>query len=394
MRGSGSNINVSTYRKSVVANRRAPLRTNDTIFSINTAGQTGALGTNNTNNTGSLSWFAAENFGSGLAGSTLNIKTTDIGTTTQANRIIANDSFATITTDQLNLTKGGGRSGGAVLSVAATTGELLFRAGDVNIMDAGSTWQSAFAPGFKYTGLMSSSTQTNSGSYFEMSSRWKASAGTSTYAPPQSGWGLGKFGFSADNSTTNTSQVNAGSIQSRATENWTNTATGSKLIFSANRTGAVFNEVAVFDMSPETTTLNSDTQLFRDGAGSSTYLNLDANTARFSVPVTTDITTTTINEGTTYTPAFTVDNNISVQINQLAGGTTVIDLASLTGNGRGGSYNILVFNNTASGTPIQVKNTRINTNNLTTHTIPSGNRIIINAYVVGDYATAQHLNVA
>jgi hypothetical protein len=90
-----------------------------------------------------------------------------------------------------------------------------------------------------------------------------------------------------------------------------------------------------------------------------------------------------------------VDNNISVQIDTLSGGTTVIDLINLTGNSRGASYNILLFNNTASGTPIQVKNTRINSNNLTTHTITTGNpRIIINAYVVGDYATATHLVVA
>jgi hypothetical protein len=52
-----------------------------------------------------------------------------------------------------------------------------------------------------------------------------------------------------------------------------------------------------------------------------------------------------------------------------------------------------VFNNTGTGTPIQVKNTRINTNNLMTHTITTGNRIIINAYVVGDYATATHLQI-
>jgi hypothetical protein len=112
------------------------------------------------------------------------------------------------------------------------------------------------------------------------------------------------------------------------------------------------------------------------------------------VPVTTEITSATVLEGTTYTPAATVDNNISVQLNANGGGTTVFDLASLTGNSRGASYNILVYNNTGSGAPIQVKNTRINSNNLTTHTITTGDRIIINAYVVGDYATATHLNVA
>ena len=142
-----------------------------------------------------------------------------------------------------------------------------------------------------------------------------------------------------------------------------------------------------------TLALAGDTITLENAAGTD-FVVIDANTAKFNVPVTTEITTTTISEGTTYTPAATVDNNISVQIDTLAGGTTVIDLASLTGNSRGASYNILVFNNTASGTPIQVKNTRINTNNLMTHTITTGNRIIINAYVVGDYATATHFVVA
>ena len=142
------------------------------------------------------------------------------------------------------------------------------------------------------------------------------------------------------------------------------------------------------------TTIKGDAITLEDNAGTD-FAVLSANTAKFNVPVTTEITTTTISEGTTYTPAATVDNNISVQIDTLAGGTTVIDLASLTGNTRGASYNILVFNNTASGTPVQVKNTRINSNNLMTHTITTGSpRIIINAYVVGDYATATHLVVA
>jgi len=141
------------------------------------------------------------------------------------------------------------------------------------------------------------------------------------------------------------------------------------------------------------TTVRGDAITLEDNAGTD-FAVLSANTAKFNVPVTTELTTTTISEGTTYTPAATVDNNISVQINTLSGGTTVIDLINLTGNSRGASYNILVFNNTASGTPIQVKNTRINSNNLMTHTITAGDRIIVNAYVVGDYATATHLVVA
>jgi len=105
------------------------------------------------------------------------------------------------------------------------------------------------------------------------------------------------------------------------------------------------------------------------------------------------ITTATVTEGATYTPAATDNNSISLTVNT-GSGTTIIDLINLTGQGTGGMYTIMIHNNAASGTPIQIKNTRINTNNLTTHTIPTGDRIMVTAYIVGDYATAEHLNVA
>jgi hypothetical protein len=105
------------------------------------------------------------------------------------------------------------------------------------------------------------------------------------------------------------------------------------------------------------------------------------------------ITTATVTEGGTYTPAATDNNSISLTINT-GSGTTIIDLIDLTGQGTGGMYTIMVFNNTATGTPIQVRNTRISAGNLTTHTIPSGERIMVTAYIVGDYATSEHLVVA
>jgi len=439
MLNKGSEINVFTSRKSTVATRRAPLKTNDSVFNLNATGQIGAVGTSTTTQVGQLQWLAKQDFTTSVAGSTAIIKTTDTGTLTLANRLSMNDAAATLTTDSLTITKGRGASGGATLNMGATTtNEVLLSVGDVNIAQMGSTWQTAFSPGYKYTGLMSSSTQTGSGSQFEMSSRWKASAGTSTYDPPQSGWGLGSFTFSADASTTNTNQIQAGFIRAYATENWDSTHYGSRIVINVNKpgTGGGFE---VMNIKTDNTTISTDilnindstnagyarfdstkasfnkpvvlngstsgsvslsasatgSQLILQDSGFTTLATISASTANFTVPVTTEITSTTISEGTTYTPAATVDNNISVQINTLAGGTTVIDLASLTGNSRGGSYNILVFNNTASGTPIQVKNTRINTNNLMTHTITTGSpRIIINAYVVGDYATATHLVVA
>jgi hypothetical protein len=105
------------------------------------------------------------------------------------------------------------------------------------------------------------------------------------------------------------------------------------------------------------------------------------------------ITTATVTEGSTYTPATTDNNSISLTINT-GSGTTIIDLINLTGQGTGGMYTIMVHNNAATGTPIQVRNTRIGAGNLTSHTIPAGERIMITAYIVGDYATSEHLVVA
>jgi hypothetical protein len=207
---------------------------------------------------------------------------------------------------------------------------------------------------------------------------------------------IGSFKFNGNANTSTSPGVPAGpgaQITAVATETWTTSANGTKFNFSAIKTGTL-TDVTVISGSSDSTIFKSDAFTFQDSA-STTFAAISASTAKFNVPVTTELTTTTISEGTTYTPAATVDNNISVQINTLAGGTTVIDLASLTGNSRGASYNILVFNNTASGTPLNVINSRISGSNLMSHTITTGSpRIIINAYVVGDYATATHLVVA
>jgi hypothetical protein len=104
------------------------------------------------------------------------------------------------------------------------------------------------------------------------------------------------------------------------------------------------------------------------------------------------ITTGTVTEGSTYTPDATASNSISLTINT-GSGTTVVDLINLTGQSTGGMYTIMIHNNAASGTPVQIKNTRINTNNLTSHTIPTGERIMVTVYIVGDYATSEHLVV-
>lgn len=217
--------------------------------------------------TGLIRLRAAEAWSSGLNNTgtqlivALQPTATALTTSSLVATLINSPANTTINSNTVNIGRGSNAPvGGAVLNMggSGTTGGAYLQVGDVNIAQMNSSWQTTFAPGFKYTGLMSSSTQTSNGSTFEMSSRWKAAAADVAYVIPQNGWGLGKFNFSADNTTTNTNQVVAGEIKSQASENWSNLTTGSKLTFNANRKGAVNDGRVVLDMSPETTNLTSD----------------------------------------------------------------------------------------------------------------------------------------
>ena len=146
-------------------------------------------------------------------------------------------------------------------------GGAFLQVGDVNIAQMASSWQSVYSPGFKYTGLASSSTLTGNGTLFEISSRWKANAGTSTYDPPQTDWGIGAFQFSADNSTTATSQKPAGQIRVVATENWDATHWGTKITLDANVQGTGGGK-QVASLSPETSSISTDALAFNDSSGS------------------------------------------------------------------------------------------------------------------------------
>lgn len=241
----GSVISFNTARKSTVSTRRVALKTGDDVALITANGQTGALGTNTNRQTASMAFTATEDFTTSVSGTKFTVNTTETGTNTNSNRIDASSTATGFITGSFNVT--------------TPAGFLTLSAGDVNIMQANSTWQSALSPGFKYTGLMSSSTQTNNGSTFEMSSRWKANAATPTFAPPQSGWGLGKFSFSADNTTTSTNQIVSGEIKMLAAENWDATHYGTKMQFNINGLGTTGSFNAL--------TLNPDSATFAQPVG-------------------------------------------------------------------------------------------------------------------------------
>ena len=335
--GSGNGISTTTSRKSTVVNstpalsRRAPLKNNDGIFAFNINAQNGALGTNTTAQVGNFNWIALEDYTTSAAGSAFVLRTTDIGTTNLNNRIFIDSGSGTITTGTLStsnhLTVGGdltingndikGSGGLKAIELQGDNANLftfsnqltvndasgntnayfnntnktfgmtngstsLLQFGDVNIAQMGSTFQSVYAPGFKYTGLMSSSTQ-QMGSYFEISSRWKTASTDTNYTAPLSGWGLGQFGFSANKGINDASQEAAGGIVIKATENWDSTHYGSEFVMSANKKGNA-GQRQVLRLSPELALYNSDSHILQSEGGTE-FLNINSTRAKFSRPV-------------------------------------------------------------------------------------------------------------
>jgi hypothetical protein len=292
-----------------------------------------------------------------------------------------------------------GSGGLSAVTLTNDNSSTIIRGDTTSIVSAaGKTFSNILETGGKVTSTLIQNRATSASEFATSSWNTYRSTDSINYTPTQNTDVLGEFKFNGNANTSTTPGVPGspgGNVVVSATENWTSTANGTRINFLAIKQGTL-DSYPVFTANPTGSEFRADSFTFSTAVASPvTLATIDSTAATFTVPVVTDITSTTISEGTTYTPAATVNSNLSIQINALAGGTTIIDLASLTGNNRGASYNMLVFNNTGSGAAIQVKNTRINSNNLMTHTITTGSpRIIINAYVVGDYATATHLVVA
>jgi len=151
------------------------------------------------------------------------------------------------------------------------------------ILNANTAYGTTFAPGYKHNGVMATTgAPISSGTTFEMATQYKATSGSATYTPPNSGWGLGKMMFSAYANTDGSGQSQAGQIAAIATENWSSTATGSKLVLSAQKQGVFFSPVDIATLQPEGSTFKSDSYTLKNSANSATYLTL-TSTAGFPV---------------------------------------------------------------------------------------------------------------
>jgi hypothetical protein len=108
----------------------------------------------------------------------------------------------------------------------------------------------------------------------------------------------------------------------------------------------------------------------------------------------TTLTTASVTEGATYTPAVGVSTYIDLTINA-GSGTTVIDLVNLTATSTiGQQHYIMAHNLTGSSTQVHVINSRISSNVLISHSVPNTQekRTLFLITIVGNYAAGSALS--
>jgi hypothetical protein len=453
----GSNILIGTSRKSTVSGRRAPLKTNDELFRIQANGQTGAIGTNTASAIGIVRFKATENYTTSAAGTVFEVLTTNTGTNTVSTRSSLSNTLAQYNSDQnlfqhsdgtnlLNLTKAlaalssdtltlessGGvdnltidSSGNVVISRGNLTvaGNLrlnnntiqgsggqtaIFTSGDnSNITLTGSQVRFNDANGknivnaFESDGKVSMSvnqTRASSGNDFALTNftTLRSSDGIN-YTPTQANDVIGQFKFNGNAYTGTNPGVPLGpgaQISANATENWTSTANGTRMNFTVLKTGTL-TDVNVIGISSDAALFRSDAYTFQDSNGTD-YLRLTSTGSICNQNQRTNITTASITEGATYTPAATITNYIELTINEGTGSpTSNIDVTNLTASSTNGAqYTIMANNLTASSATVHVINSRISTNVISSHSIPTSgeHRAMFLITVIGNYAGATHIS--
>jgi len=366
----------------------ATLNSGDTIGTIASTGYTSTIGWINdtipavpaaiTMNT-TEAWVSNTNLGTNFV---VNLAPTATTITSAANLIQCintNPQSSTYRSDAFTFRQG--KSGTTDLLTLGTTSSTL-KAKTIYLQDTSNTINSVIVTAGDPAGAgfndrvaqirqFSAITTTGEASTMTFQSA-RYNTGTSQYSPTLNGDEIGTFFFNGNYNTGATTAINGPTARfgAIATETWTSTANGSRFYVSTINTGtttstermtlsntnATLSSDAIAletssgtDMMTMTTAnmaLSSDSILLQDSSGND-YLLINSNEALFSKPVRTTITTATVAQGGTYTPAATVMNSIVLTITS-GSGTTYIDVDNLTVAGENGVYDVLVYNNTGS----------------------------------------------
>jgi hypothetical protein len=181
----------------------------------------------------------------------------------------------------------------------------------------------------------------------------------------------------------------------RAAEDFSTARGGSRFTIETTNIGgtSLTERMSTDNLS---TTFRSDAYTF-DSTSGTDYLVINTDKALFSKPVRTSVTTGTVAQGGTFTPAATANNSIIVEITAGTNAVTRIDVNNLTVAGENGVYDILVYNNTGStlnNNDIEIINGAGNVVLQHNGSIANGARALFEVNCIDIYAGASFMAVA
>lgn len=319
-------VNYNGYRR--VAGNNVATKTNDRLgqFTFNGNINTGTGGPSSNVVGGEIRVYATEDWDNTKAGTGIALEITKQGTNTNTNVFLSSANQTEVTGDTIILkdTSGENLAQLTAANSAITTDRLDVRGSTVD-----SPYMVLFKDGGNDVVLGLSQTRATAGyenAVFNFTTQ--RSADGINYTPTQNGDILGEYKFNG-NAYTSTTPGTAGPtafINVSATENWTNTAQGSRFNFSANRTGGTTAYTVIqgtpdqLDLQAATINLNSYTGTALTSASigyTRTYGEFAyVNAAGFDIPAQNTIYTmpldTTLNaQGTSISGTGNININVS-----------------------------------------------------------------------------------
>jgi hypothetical protein len=316
--GSGASINALTARKSIVPARRAPLRSGDVVFSFNIAGQTGALGTSISNTVGNFNWLATEDYSTSASGSKFILRTVNAGTNTLADRIAIDNNNGIITTaattlsgtlqvngnqikasdGNTNITMSGNtlttvagnlrvngnniQGSGGSTAISLTSGNTITAiTGDIfNVNNAAGTnyFQTYKDNGNHITASINQKRATTADEFALINFTTQRSTDGVNYTPTQLNDIIGSFKFNGNANTGTSPGVPGGpgaQITAASTENWTNSANGTKFLLNVVKTGTI-TDLELMSASDSLVKFKTDSYSFNN-TNNTANLTIDIN---------------------------------------------------------------------------------------------------------------------
>jgi hypothetical protein len=268
--GKGNEINATTYRKSTVSLRRAPLKNGDEIFNIKSNSQVAAVGTNTTRTNGTLRFVATEDYTTSASGNKFEVVTTTAGTNSTVTALSVSSSDVFVASTALNLnnptTSSTYNNASNMKFTAGNPAGAGFndRVGQINVTTASTTAGEASTITF------------NTGNY---------NTGTGNFSATQTGDVLGDFFFSGNYGTGSSFTTLGPSVkfQAKAAENFTATNSGGQFLINIDKIGgtSVYDAIKIDSANA---VIASDIITLENAAGTD-YAVLNSTSATFAQPV-------------------------------------------------------------------------------------------------------------